>query len=798
MRILKFITLFLIVITGVVAQDLSKLTPEQLELYKKYMSGGNITTGVNQSTVNENTVTKRKLNDSIENDFEKKSNDIFGSSLFNKKNLTFEPNLNIPTPKNYVLGTNDEIIVDISGLYDANYKLTVSPDGSIRIPSVGLIKVAGSTIESASKNIKAQIAKVYMGVGTGETRVNITLGNIRSIKVIITGEAVRPGTYTLPSLATAFNALYACGGPSEVGSMRNIQVIRQGKTISNIDIYSFLSKGVMSGDVVLQDGDVINIQPYGIRTKITGGAKRKGKFEMLKGETLEDMMNYAGGFADNAYTGLITVFRLTDKEKTVLNVPKDLYSSFSLRSGDSIYISPKYNKFDNRVDIRGSVYRPGAYSLEDGMTVKQLVAKADGLKEEAYLNVATITRKKENHIPEIISFNIGEVLTGKAPDILLHKDDIVEVRSLFDFREGETVSIYGAVKSPGTYQLIENITLKDLIFKARGFTEMALTDSVELIRVQKNPDSLLLTNRKSTVYKFSLDSNLNFVKGSANMLLQNGDQVIVRRISGYEPVRMVNVEGEVLYPGNYNITNKAERISDVLKRAGGITRYANSHDAFLIRKERTHPVERTLNFILTENIKNQLSAQSSNKVDVLTLKNAGINSPEALAKFDSLQTSMTVEGVANKVFNSEGVVGIDLQEILNNPRSKNNLKLEDGDIIYVPREVQTVRIVGQVLFPTLVRYYGTSIRSYINSAGGFSDKAQRSKVFVLYANGTAKSTTKFLGFNIYPPVKPGSRVIVPEKPLEIKNRLTAGETVSILTSITSVTALVYSIILNSK
>lgn len=796
MKILKLIALSLFFVTGIFAQDLSKLTPEQLEMYKKYMSGSLTTKSSN--TVDEKVVSKRKLNDSIENDFEEITSEIYGSNLFNKKNLTFEPNLNIPTPRNYVIGTNDEIVVDISGLYDANYKLTVSADGSIRIPSVGLVKVAGSTIESASRNIRSQIAKVYMGVGSGETHVNITLGNIRSIKVIITGEAVRPGNYTLPSLATAFNALYACGGPTDVGSMRNILVIRQGKTIANIDIYSFLSKGILAGDVVLQDGDVISIQPYGIRTDVNGGVKHKGKFEMLKGESLEDLIGFAGGFDDDAYTDLITVFRFTDKAKTVLNVQKDIYSSFSLRSGDSIYISPKYNKYDNRVDIKGSVYRPGAYALVEGMTVKDLVAKADGLKEEAYLNLATITRKKENRIPEIISFNIGEVLSGKAKNILLQKDDAVEIRSLFDFREGETVSIYGAVKAPGTFQLIENITIKDLIFKARGFTEMALKDSIELIRVQKNPDSLMLTNRKSTVYKFAMDSNLNFVKGSANMLLQNGDQVIVRTISGYEPVRMVNVEGEVLFPGNYNITNKAERISDVLQRAGGINRYANSRDAFLIRTERTHPVERTLNYMLTENIKNQLSAQTSNKVDVVTLKNAGINSPEALAKFDSLQTNMSVEGVANKVFNPEGVVGIDLQEILNNPRSKNNLKLEDGDVIYVPREVQTVRIVGQVLFPTLVRFDGSSIRTYINSAGGFSDKAQRGKVFVMYANGTAKSTTKFLGFNIYPPVKPGSRVIVPEKPLEIKNRLTPGELVGILTSITSVSALVYSIILNSK
>lgn len=795
MKIFKFITLFLFVILGVSAQDLSKLTPEQLELYKKYMSGGSLPAGVSQNTVNEKSVSRRKLNDSIENNFEKITSDIFGSNLFNKKNLTFEPNLNIPTPKNYVIGTNDELIVDISGLYDANYKLTVSADGSIRIPSVGLIKVAGSTIESASKTIRAQIAKVYMGVANGETRVNISLGNIRSIKVTITGEAVRPGTYTLPSLATAFNALYACGGPSEVGSMRNIQVIRQGKSVSDIDIYSFLSKGVMAGDIVLQDGDVINIQPYGIRTQINGGAKRKGKFEMLKGESLEDLINYAGGFAENAYTGQLTVFRFTDKEKTVLTVPQNIYSSFSLRSGDSIFISPKYDKYDNRVDINGSVYRPGPYALEDGMTVKQLINKADGLKEEAYLNVASITRRKENRIPEIIGFNLGELISGKLPDILLQKDDVVEIKSLFDYREGESVSIWGAVKSPGNYPLIENISLKDLIFRAKGFTEMALTDSVELIRIQKNPDSLLLTNRKSMVMKFAMDQDLNFKGSSSDILLENGDQIIIRTISGFEQIRMVRVDGEVLYPGNYNIINKSERISDVLKRSGGINRYANPRDAFLIRTERTNPVERRLNFILSENIKNQLASQAGNKIDATTLKSAGISSIDMLAGFDTIQSKMAGAAIANEVFNPEGIVGIDLTEILKNPGGRNDLTLEDGDIIYIPREIQTVRIVGQVLFPTLIPFdSGSSVRNYINSAGGFSEKANRGKLFVLYANGTAKSTKKFLGINIYPQIKPGARIIVPEKPLEIKNRLSPGEMVSILTSITSVTALVYSIL----
>lgn len=794
MRILKYIALFLFIVSGVTAQDLSKLTPEQIEIYKKYMSGGSLNTG-NSGTVDENAVRPRSMNDSIKKRIVTPVGGVFGSQLFSNNELTFEPNLNIPTPKNYVLGTNDEIIVDISGLYEANYRLLVSPEGSIRIPNVGVVKVGGSTIESATRNIRSQISKVYMGVNNGETNVNITLGNIRSIRVTITGEAQRPGTYTLPSLATAFNALYACGGPSRIGSMRDIKVIRQGKIISNIDVYSFLATGVPAGNITLQDEDVIKIEPYGIRATITGGVKNSGKFELLKTETLQTLIDYAGGFTENAYPGVLTVFRYTDKERTVLNVEKSRFASFNVSTGDSVLVISKYNKFDNRVDIRGSVYRPGAYALTDGMTLKGLIAKADGLKEEAYLNAATITRKQENRIPEIIGFNLGDVLNGQVPDIKLQPDDVVEIRSLFDFREGESVSVWGAVKSPGKFPLIENITLKDLIYRARGFTEMALTDSIELIRVQKNPDSLLLTNRKSMVYKFSMDKDLNFTGGTKNILLENGDQVIVRTISGYEPVSIVRVEGEVVYPGNYNIISKTERISDLLNRAGGLSRYANSRDAFLIRFERMHPVERRLNTILSENIKNVLAAQVENKIDATTLKKAGINSPEMFAGFDTLQAKMAGIAMAEEVFNPEGIVGIDLVDLMRNPGGRNDLLLEEGDILYIPREVQTVRVVGQVLFPTIIRYEkGSSAKQYINSAGGFSEKANRSKLFVLYANGTAKSTRSFLGIKIYPPVKPGARIIIPEKPLEIKNRLTPGETVSILTSITSVTALVYSIL----
>ncbi|HEY6913477.1 MAG TPA: SLBB domain-containing protein, partial [Paludibacter sp.] len=555
----RLILLSFFVVTGLMAQDLSKLTPEQMEMYKKYMAGKNSTaTTVSTATTPKDNVTARRFD---ENDSTKIMPDslvekasklsVFGSYLFNKQNLTFEPKLNIPTPPKYVLGTYDELVIDISGLYEANYKLKVSPEGLVRIPNVGPVKVAGIMIEDASRLIKNQVSKVYMGVSSGETRVNVTLGSIRSIRVTIVGEATRPGTYTLPSLATAFNALYACGGPNDIGSMRDIKVIRGGKVIAKLDVYQFLVDGLMANNTALQDEDIIRIDPYKIRVALNGAVKHPAIFQGQQGETLQSLIRFAGGFADNANKSKITVFRLTEKGRTVIDVQDNNISSFVLKSGDSCNVTKTYNKFDNRVDIKGSIYRPGAYAIEPGLTVKQLVAKADGIKEDAYLNMAYISRKKENQIPQIIGFNLGDVLSGKAEDILLQKDDSVVIQSLFEYREGQKVTILGAVKAPGTFPLIENITLKDLIFKAKGFTEMASTDSVELVRVVKDQQTLLTTNQKSTVQKFALDKDMNFVNGSGDILLENGDQVIVRSISGFEGIRMVRVEGEVIHPGSY-------------------------------------------------------------------------------------------------------------------------------------------------------------------------------------------------------------------------------------------------------
>lgn len=811
----KFI-LFVFIILSVVnlkAQDLSnvdlsKLSPEQVAMYKQYMAskGGSAnTTNVKDVNADDRGMSTDKVDSkpAVEMKSESKAsnannNQVFGSYLFNTQNLTFEPQLNIATPANYVLGTSDEVVVDVSGLYEANYKLKVSPEGTIRIPNVGPVRVAGKTIQDATKSIQSQVSGVYQGVDNGDTRIAVTLGNIRSIRVTVVGNAVRPGTYTVPSLATAFNLLYACGGPNEKGSMRQISVIRNAKVISIIDVYKFLTDGVLKNNVILQEGDVLKIDPVKSRISLKGNLNHTGKFENISGETLTDLIRYAGGFAENAFTEIATVIRIQDNQRIVIDVPATQFNSFKLAPGDEYSFSEIMDKFKNRIDIKGAVNRPGVYALTDGMTLKQLIDKASGLREDAFLNRAFITRKRDNLVPEVLSFNLANAINGKS-EVLLHKDDQIEIKSLFDYRQDFEVSISGEVQSPGTFPFVENMTLLDLISQAKGFTDIALTDSVELIRIVKDKDKLLLTGQKTIVKKYKIDKDLMAENSQGSIVLETGDQVVVRKISGYEAIRMVTIEGEVMRPGGYNVISKSDYISDLIKRAGGLTQYAYPSGAFLVRNQKLDNAQRKLNTFMTENAVTQLQKSSSTNIDADVLQKAGLNPLSDLSAIDSVQNQLNGSGVIQKIENTEGLVGINLKQIIRNPRGKFDLKLEEGDLIYIPRELQTVKVIGEVYFPTYVRFQtDLSLREYLNSAGGVSTKANRNKIFVLYPNGTSKSTKSFLGIRTYPKVLPGAQILVPQKQLEIKSRMTTGETISVLSSVTSMAAIVYSIIQNTQ
>jgi protein involved in polysaccharide export with SLBB domain len=681
--------------------DFSKLSPEQIEMYKKYASANKLS----NSAMDNISVEERKAEfDSIFSDFIKKDDRIFGSYLFNSQKLTFEPKLNIPTPINYILGAYDELLIDVSGLHEANYKLKVSPEGNVRVPNVGPIKVAGRTIEEATKRLKNEMMRYFQGVQSGETKIVVSLGNIRSIQIAIVGEAVRPGTYTLPSLATAFNALYACGGPNKIGSYRSINVIRAGKIISTLDVYGMLVEGLKVNDVPLKDNDIIRIEPYITRAKVEGAVKRPSIFETISGEPLQKVLDFAGGFTDNAQKSLVRVFRYINNSRAVIDVVERDFNRFFLQTGDSVFVS-----------------------------------------------------------------NISEHI------------------------KGYTVTISGAVRNQGRFSLSENQTLKELLLNAQGFTEMALVDSVEIIRTVKDQNLLKNSQQKSSVIKVKVDKELKGNDAAFNTVLENDDHVIVRLIPGYEDVEIVRIEGEVIFPGDFNILSKSERVSDIITRAGGLSQFAYPNGAFLIRNEKKEQMEQKLDKFKKSNTIKSFESSKNKSIDLKALKANGLNSLTDLSAMDTITNKFSNK--LDDILDSEDIVGLDLELIMSNKGGKEDLFVKEGDNIYIPRRQQTVRVIGQVLFPTIISFdENLQITDYILKSGGFAENANKKSIFVLNANGSVNGMKHFLFFKSYPKVQPGASIVVSEKPIKLTNKLSVGETIGMLTSTASLMVLIYSVL----
>lgn len=654
-------------------------------------------------------------------------NRIFGSDLFSNSKMSFAPNQNMPTPKNYIVGPGDVLVVDVYGYAENTMQLTVSSEGNVRIPNVGPVMVNGLTIEAVQTKIKKQLSSIYSSIASGNTQVAVTIGNVKSISVYITGNVARPGTYTLSSLSTVYNALYACSGPSSSGSLRNIKVVRDGKEIATIDLYTFLTSGNLSNNISLQDQDVIHVPAYDIRVSIDGALKRPGVFEMKQGETLKDLLSYAGGFTENAYQNRITVQRTTDKEKSVADVSSELYGMFPLQTGDQFIVAEVLDRFSNRVKIYGGVFRPGSYALDSSMTLMDLVKKADGLLEDAYLERATITRLRDDLTPELISFNVKDLLDGKF-NLLLKKEDEVTIGSMKDLEEKKTVSIYGQVLAPGTFPYYENMTVKDLIFLAKGFKEFAAIDKIELSRRIKDDSKLKENIEKNEVKIISVDRGLT-AGGDGDIKLESGDMISVRLKEGIESNKSMSLLGEVRAPGDYVITNKKERISDIMARAGGITSYAYVQGAFLIRKGSRSAAERMRDAKLIQKL-------SETEGD-----------PELIKQIQS----------------RTDLVGIEMERILKHPGGDEDIFVEDGDMIYVPKQLQTITVNGKVQVPGMMVYKGHSARKAIRRSGGFGMHADKRHVYVAYANGEMQSTGHFWFMKNYPKVKPGAHLYVPEK-----------------------------------
>lgn len=671
---------------------------------------------------------------------------IFGASLFQSSTPMFEPNLRIATPKSYVIGPGDQLLIDIYGQSEASHTLNVTPDGTINIPHLGVVPVAGMTIEQASSRIRTQLSSVYGGMRAGGTQVEIALGNIRSIHVVITGEVVRPGTFTLPSLASVFNALYQSGGPTANGSFRNVNLIRNGSTIAVLDIYDILVNGAFSENIRLEDQDVILIPPYSNRVELTGEVKREAIFELKEGETFEELLNYAGGFTEEAYRARVKVIKTTDREHRVEDLLSSQFRHYVPSPGDKFLVERVLPRYENRVSIEGAVFRPGDYELTPGLTLSMLIKKAEGVKEDAFLNRGSIARQQDDLQTERISFNVAGIIAGTEPDVELKREDVVNIYSIFDLQEARTVFIEGEVQRPGRFSYADGMTLQDLVVEAGGFRESASPMRVELSRRVRNinPQS----RSSSTAEIFQIDVDQTLLKSSGDFVLMPFDEIVVRTALGYETQKTVRIEGEVLFPGTYTIMSKDERISDLVKRAGGFTAYAYIEGASLKRG-----VARQIRDAETAVEQAERESERDDAYNrMLTLQNLQLDANSAGA--------INVEKNINNNF-----VGIDLQRIVKNPGKRGDLILAHGDVITVPKELQTVKISGEVLAPSIAVYsQAKGFRQYISQAGGFSQQAMKKSAYVLYANGSVKGTSKFLFFNSYPEIKPGAEIFVPRKP----------------------------------
>jgi protein involved in polysaccharide export with SLBB domain len=685
--------------------------------------------------VNTNTTdTERKLNDTTSTKIVKqpvkedssaiRREKYYGLNLFNNKKIVFEPNLRIPTPKNYVLGTGDELNISITGFAAQTYKVKVSPEGTVQLDILSPIYVSGLTIEQASERIINRLKSRFAGLNSsgGGLYADITLGNIRSISVTVIGEALQPGTFTIPSLANVFNVLYACGGPSEIGSLRNIEVFRNGKVIRTLDVYDFLLHGDQKDNIILQDQDIVRIPYVDTRVSLVGEVRNPKIFEVKRGETLKDVLAFAGGFKELAYSKTISLERATPTEKRIVSIDQNEIPAFTPQKGDVYTIGKILSRFENIVTIKGAVYREGSYELEKDITVKQLIARAEGLKQDAFKERVLLKRERENLEPEIIPLNLSKILKGESEDIRLKLKDTLFVKSYKDLRERLTVSISGAVNKAATYEFADNMTVSDLVTMAGGFSDGASASKIEIARRIKADTFGISKEQSIKIETIDVDRNLIGAE-SGKLFLKPFDRVYVRLLPRYEEQKNVSIAGEVFYPGPYALKDKTEKISDLILKSGGLKSEADLGSAKFSR--------------------------------------------------------------AGKV------VGVDLVNIMQNRDDINNLVLNSGDALEIPRKKETVTITGQVYNATTVPYsIGLKFKDYLNLAGGTTDSAYVKNSYVKYGNGRLDRTKSFLGIKTYPIVENGSEIIVP---VRRKYRWTPAERIAISTAVVSIATLLFTI-----
>ena len=652
---------------------------------------------------------------------------VFGRNIFNTSNLTFEPSSNLPTPANYRLGAGDEIIIDIWGTSQVSIQQTITPDGAINIDNLGLVFLNGMTVNQATNYLRKELNKIYAGLSDENptSHIKVSLGNSRTIQVNVMGEVYQPGTYAISAFSTVFHALYNAGGVSDIGSLRNIQVVRNGKSIANVDVYDFIMQGKTKDDISLQEGDVIIVNPYEALVKIEGNVKRPMKYEMKTDETVATLLKYAGNFASDAYTRSMKLVRQNGKEYQIFTVDDMDYSVFKLKDGDVLTAEAILDRYENKLEVKGAVYRPGIYQFGGDLnTVKQLIEKADGVMADAFLGRAVLHREREDLTKEIIQVDLKAILNGSRPDIALKRNDVLYIPSIHDLQDLGNIELFGEVARPGKYIYADNMTLEDLIIQAGGLLESASTVKVDVSRRIKDAKSTEATSTIGKMFSFALKDGF-VVDGEAGFVLEPYDQVYVRRSPGYQPQVNVTIEGEILYNGTYSLTTKNERLSDLVKKAGGATPYAYIKGAKLMRKANEEEMKRM--------------------ADVMKIMQR-----EMGAQTDSLKLEL------DSIYS----VGIDLEKALAKPGSDADIALREGDQLIIPEMTNTVKINGAVMLPNTVSYKkGETVSYYISQAGGYANGARKSKAFIIYMNGQVAEVKKFSKKQI----EPGCEIVVPIK-----------------------------------
>jgi protein involved in polysaccharide export with SLBB domain len=679
----------------------------------------------------------------------------FGSSIFTNSKFDPTATVNVSTPNNYVLGPGDKIVMDIYGYSQFKQTATVNPDGFIVLEKAGVVNVSGLNIEEAERKIKNAFSKIFLGLNGGSgypanTFLKISLTGYRMIKVKITGEVVAPGTYTVTSFTSLLNALYACGGPNDIGTYRDIKLVRSNRIVSTLDLYDVITKGFSKGDMLLKDQDIIQVGPYVSRIAIEGNLKRKGLFEVLPNESLSAVINYAGGFDQYAYSERVKIYRNTSKEKRIIDIKNEDFKSSQVYSGDSIVVEKLLERFENLISIQGAIYRPGEYSLDNNPTLLALINSAEGLREESLQGRINIIRTNDDLSISNITVNLFDIKSGRSTDQTLKRMDKVIIPSIFDLTETSFVKIQGAINNPDALlgvqvPYIKEMTIQDLIVKVGGLTEAASLSKIEIVRRKRNVDAKQIDAQISDIIEFEIRSDLNFDSKSESVKLLPYDEVFVRTSPNYEKQNFATTKGEVIYPGIYGIKYKDEKISDLISRAGGLSPQAYIKGATMVRKTLISDFQKT------------------QRDEVLNNLNINVKVKTVTENLNEEEPELTKEGeVLNNLITES--VGIDLEKILKNPGSVEDLILQDGDEINIPKKLQTVRIEGEVLYPTTVKYHpDLNFIDYVSKSGGFTKKSSRGKAFIIYPNGSVDRTRTFVFVKIHPKVEPGSEIIIPGK-----------------------------------